>query len=75
MHSSPPTRAPRSQLAIEQPLTGGHWNPPEKDIPHPETKKKPQEDCRRSVTVIKSDQILEPKSHTHQVGDPQTREQ
>ena len=32
-----PARAPKSQLAIEQPLTGGHWNPPKKDIPCPKT--------------------------------------
>ena len=23
-----PVRAPKLQLAVEQPLTGGHWNPP-----------------------------------------------
>ena len=32
---SSPVRAPKSQLAVEQPLTGGCWNPPEKDTPHP----------------------------------------
>lgn len=26
VHLSPPARAPKSQLAIEQPSTGGHWN-------------------------------------------------
>ena len=34
MHSFPPARAPKSQLAIEQPLTGGCWNLQEKKIPH-----------------------------------------
>ena len=37
-----PTRLPKSQLAVEQPSTGEHWNPPEEDIPHPNTKKKLQ---------------------------------
>ena len=27
VHSSPPMRAPKLQLAVEQPLTGGCWNP------------------------------------------------
>ena len=31
MHSFSPVRAPKSQLAIENPLTGGLWNSPEKD--------------------------------------------
>ena len=38
MHSSPPVRTTKSQLAAEQPLTGGCWNPPKKDTPHPRTK-------------------------------------
>ena len=29
MYSSPPEKAPKSQLAIEQPSTG-HWNLPKK---------------------------------------------
>ena len=28
VHPSPPARAPKSQLAVEQPFTGGYWNPP-----------------------------------------------
>ena len=28
---SPPVRAPKLQLAVEQPLIGGHWNQPKKD--------------------------------------------
>ena len=66
MHSSPPTRAPRSQLAIEQPLTGGHWNPPEKDIPHPNINKKPKTDARRARNMIKD------KSNICQEGDSQS---
>ena len=53
MHSSPPVRAPKSQLAVEQPSKGGHWNLPEKDIPSPKTKKKPQQDGRRGTNTIK----------------------
>ena len=34
MSSSSPARTPKSQLAAEQPLKGGCWNPPEKIIPH-----------------------------------------
>ena len=30
MHSSPPVRTPKLQLAVEQPSTGGHWTPPKK---------------------------------------------
>ena len=33
MHSSSPARAPKLQLAVEQPLTGECWKPP-KRIPH-----------------------------------------
>jgi len=45
VHSSPPGRAPKLQLAVEQPLTGGRWKPPpkkKKDTPCPKTKKKLQ---------------------------------
>ena len=37
-----PVRAPKSQLAVEQPLTGGCWNPSKIGTPHPKTKEKPQ---------------------------------
>ena len=30
MSSSSPARTPKSQLAAEQPLKGGCWNPPKK---------------------------------------------
>ena len=46
----PPVRAPEPQLAVEQPLTGGQWNLPEKDIPR--LKKKPQQDGRRGTIMI-----------------------
>ena len=46
----PPVRAPKPQLAVEQPLTGGQWNLPEKDTPHP--KKKLQQDGRRGTIMI-----------------------
>ena len=46
MRSSPPARSPKFQLAVEQPSTGGCWNPPKKDIPCPKTKKLPQQDGR-----------------------------
>ena len=57
MCSSPPARAPKLQLDVEQPLTGGCWNPPKKDTPHPKTKKKLQEDGRRGTIRIKSNPI------------------
>ena len=57
MHSSLPARAPKLQLAVEQPSTGKHWNPPKKDTPHPKTKKKPQWDGRRGAITIKSNPI------------------
>ena len=54
MHPSPPVKAPKSQLTVEQPSTGGHWSLPKKDTPCPKTKKKPQRDGRRSTIMIKS---------------------
>ena len=36
---SPPARAPKSQLAVEQPSTEGHWNSPRNDSTHPKKKK------------------------------------
>ena len=37
MHCSPPAKAPKSKLAIEQASTGGHWSPPKRDSPCPKT--------------------------------------
>ena len=42
-----PSRAPKSQLAVEKPPTD--WNPPEKDTPCPGTMEKPQRDVRRGA--------------------------
>lgn len=41
VHSSPTERAPKLQLALDQPSTGGHWDPPKEDTPCSKTKKKP----------------------------------
>ena len=70
MCSFPSMRAPKLQLAVEQPSRGGCWNSPKKDTPLPKTKKKPQQDSRRGG--LNRDKI---KSHTCQVGDPETGEQ
>ena len=42
MSSSSSVRTPKSQLVVEQPLTGGHKNPLKKDTQHPRTKEKLQ---------------------------------
>jgi len=39
MCSSPPARAPKSQLAVEQTLTGGCWNLSKKDTLLPKTRR------------------------------------
>ena len=49
--SSPP-RAPKSQLAVEQPSARGLWNPPRKDTPRPKTKQKLQQDGRGGPIMI-----------------------
>ena len=41
-------------LAVEQPLTGRHWNQPKKDIPHPKIKKKSQWHGTKCTIRIKS---------------------
>ena len=56
MHAVP-ERAPKSQLAVEQPWTGGCWNPPKKDAPHSKTKEKLPQDQRRGAITIKSNHI------------------
>ena len=55
IHLSPPVRAPKSQLAVEQPSTGRCWNLPKKDTSCPQKKKKPQQDGWRGR--IKSNPI------------------
>lgn len=58
MYSSP-TRAPNSQLAVDQSLTGGRiLEPTKKRPPHPKTKEKLQRGGRRSPVMIKSNPIL-----------------
>ena len=56
MCSSPPGGAPKSQLDVKQPSTGGCWKPPppKEDTPCPKRRKKPQRDRRRSTITIKS---------------------
>ena len=54
MRSSPPGKAPKSQLAIEKSRTGRHWNLQKKDNPRPKTNKKQQQDGRRGTVTIKS---------------------
>ena len=66
MCSSPPARAPESQLAVEQPSTGGCRNPPKIDTPCPKTKEKLQQDGQESCSHHKI------KSHTRGVSDSQT---
>ena len=56
MRSSPPARAPKSQLAIEKPPTEGLWNSPKKRYSCPKTKEKLQ-DSRRGAITIKSNPI------------------
>jgi len=56
VRSSPFARTPKSQLAVEQPLRGEHWNPPKKDNLCPKTKKL-QRDGRRGTIIIKSNSI------------------
>ena len=57
MRSSPFARTPKSQLAVEQPLRGEHWNPPKKHNLCPKTEKKLQRDGRRGTIIIKSNSI------------------
>ena len=38
--SSSPVRTPKLQLAVEQPWTGGQWNPPKKKKRYPMSKDK-----------------------------------
>ena len=54
---SSPARAPKLQLAVEQPSKGGHRNPPKKDSPCPKTKKQLQRNGRRGAIMIKSNPI------------------
>ena len=72
MNSSPPAKAPKLQLAIEQPSTGGF----SEDTREPTKKrylmsKDKGEASTRQLEGCDHDKI---KSHTHPVDDPQTGE-
>ena len=60
MHSSSPVRSPKLHLIAEQPSTRECWIPAKKDIPHPRTKKKPQQDGKSGEIMFRI------KPHTHQ---------
>jgi len=73
MCSSPPLRAPKLQLAVEQPSTGRHWNPPSKDTLCPKTKKKLQQDGRR-VTIMIKPNFIPAEWVTHKLENTNTKE-
>ena len=50
----PSCKSNKLQLAVEESLTAGCWNPPKKDTQSPETKKKLQQNGRRCTNMIKS---------------------
>ena len=52
VHSSS-ARAPKLQLAAEQPSTGENWIPPKKDTPCPRAKEKYQQDGRRDKIAFR----------------------
>ena len=66
-------RAPKLHLAVEQPSTGGHWNPPKKKIIHIQRKKKPQRDGRRGTFTVKSNPIST-RWVTHSLDNSITKE-
>ena len=69
MHSSSPVRTPKSQLAAEKPSTGGCWNPPRKRYPTSNDK------ADATMRWQEGQDHIKIKSHTCQVGNPQTEEQ
>ena len=69
MHSSSPARTPKSQLAAEKPSTGGCWNPPRKRYPTSKDK------ADATMRWQEGQDHIKIKSHTCQVGNPQTEEQ
>jgi len=66
--SNSPARIPKLQLAVEQPLRGGSWNHQER---YPTAKDK-GEAATGWEEGLNHNKI---KSHTRQVGNPQTGEQ
>ena len=73
MCSPPPLRAPKLQLAVEQPSMGRHWNPPSKDTLCPKTKKKLQQDGRR-VTIMIKPNFIPAGWVTHKLENTNTKE-
>ena len=67
-NSSAPERTTKSQLAVEQPSRGEHWNTPKK-IPRIQRQRRSHNEM---VGEMQTDKI---KPHTCHVGDPQTEEQ
>ena len=65
--------ASKSQLPVEQPSTGGCWNPPKKDTWHLKTKQKPQWDVRRGAIMVKSN-LLPDRWMTHKQKNNNTKE-
>ena len=61
------------QLAVEQPSTGRHWNPPSKDTLCPKTKKKLQQDGRR-VTIMIKPNFIPAEWVTHKLENTNTKE-
>ena len=51
------SRTPKLQLALEQPPTGGCWNPPKNYTPHPRMKEKLQQDGSGGAVILKSNPI------------------
>ena len=53
LNSPPLTKKPKSQLTAKQPSTKG-LEPSKRDILHPKTEKKPQQDGRKGAFMIQS---------------------
>ena len=66
---SPPVRAPKSQLAVEQPLKGVLWNPPNKKVSHIQRQR------RSDSEMVGGEQSWWNQSHTQRVGDSHIGEQ
>ena len=72
--SSPPAKAPKQQLTVEQPSTGGHWNSPKKtDTPRPKTKK-PQQDSGSGAAPSMKPNPTPTGWVTHGLGNCNTKE-
>ena len=69
----PSCKSNKLQLAVEQSLTAGCWNPPKKDTQSPKTKKKLQQDGKRGTNMIKSNHIPSGWA-THDLENSNTKE-